>query len=146
MNSIPGPISSTILKTSITIGIISVFGTIWGIVSHDMAMLILSILLAVSGALRIIPMVRFAKGSHFQVLECTVISDKKSKLLNRHQLTYYTEDREEKTVTINGRILLKAGNHYRLYLSGSEEEKTISSVPDFLKPGRTMVGYELLEN
>lgn len=146
MNSIPGPIRSTILKTSITIGIISVFGTIWGIVSHDMAMLILSILLAVSGALRIIPMVRFAKGSHFQVLECTVISDKKSKLLNRHQLTYYTEDREEKTVTINGRILLKAGNHYRLYLSGSEEEKTISSVPDFLKPGRTMVGYELLEN
>ena len=137
MNSIPGPIRLTILKTSITI---------WGIVSHDMAMLILSILLAVSGALRIIPMIRYAKGSHFQVLECTVISDKKSKLLNRHQLTYFTEDREEKTVTINGRILLKAGNHYRLYLSGSEEEKTISSVPDFLKPGRTMVGYELLEN
>ncbi len=146
MNSIPGPIRLTILKTSITIGIISVFGTIWGIVSHDMAMLILSILLAVSGALRIIPMIRYAKGSHFQMLECTVISDKKSKLLNRHQLTYFTEDREEKTVTINGRILLKAGNHYRLYLSGSEEENTLSSIPEFLKPGRTMVGYELLDN
>ncbi len=145
MKSIPIPIRNTIIKSAVCIGVITIFGTVMGIVTHDTAMLVLSIMLAVSGALRITPMIRFARGSNFQVLECTVISDKKTKLLNRHKLTYYTEEQAEKTVTINGRLLLRTGNRYRLYLSGSEEEKNMASVPEFLRPGRTLVGYELIQ-
>ena len=75
-----------------------------------------------------------------------MISDRKSRLLNRYHLTYLTDDQEEKTVTINGRIVLKAGDRYRLYLSGAEEETATSSMPDFLKPGRTLIGCEILKD
>ena len=146
MKSIPNPIRITIIKTIVLIGGISVFGIIWGIISHDAAMLILSLLLAISGTLRVIPLIRYAKVCRFQTLVCTVISDRKSRLLNRHHLTYLTDDKEEKTVTINGRIVLKAGNRYRLYLSGAEEETATSSMPDFLKPGRTLIGCEILKD
>ena len=146
MKSIPNPVRITIIKTIVLIGGISVFGIIWGIISHDAAMLILSLLLAISGTLRVVPLIRYAKGCQFQTLVCTVISDRKSRLLNRHHLTYLTDDQEEKTVTINGRIVLKAGNRYRLYLSGAEEETATSSMPDFLKPGRTLIGCEILKD
>ncbi len=145
MISIPNPIRATIIKSAACIGAISVFGTVMGIATHDKAMLILSLMLAVSGVLRIAPMIRSARCSHFQVLECIVISDRKTRLLNRHQITVCLEDGEEKTVTINGRILLKPGNSYRIYLSGADEDSTVCSVPEFLRPGRTMIGYELIK-
>ena len=84
MKSIPNPVRITIIKTIVLIGGISVFGIIWGIISHDAPMLILSLLLAISCTLRVVPLIRYAKGCQFQTLVCTVITDRKSRLLNRH--------------------------------------------------------------
>lgn len=143
MKSIPNPVRGTIVKTILCICLITAFGAIWGIASHDRMLLVLSAFIAVLGTLKVIPMVISAKKGQYQELACTVLSDKKSSLLNRHRLTVYTDDQEEKTYMLNGRATLKPGRRYHIFLAGKEEDP-LNAVPDYLRPGRSLLGYEEL--
>jgi len=141
LKSIPGPIRGTIIKTLLCIFAVMAFGIIWGIASHDRILLALSAFVAVFGTLKAIPMIFSAKKGQYQELQCTVLSDKKSALLNRHQLTVCTDDQGEKIFMLCGRTTLKSGKHYRLFIT-CQEEDIFHSVPDYLRPGRTLLGWE----
>lgn len=117
---------------------------IWGIASHDRILLALSACVAAFGALKVLPLISSVKKGQYQELLCTVLSDKKSSLLNRHQLTVYTDDQEEKTIVLSGRATLKPGKKYRIFLAGQEDD-ALNAVPDYLRPGRSLLGSEELE-
>ena len=144
LKSMPAPIRGTIIKTLLCIFAVMAFGIIWGIASHDRILLALSACVAVFGALKVLPLISSVKKGQYQELLCTVLSDKKSSLLNRHQLTVYTDDQEEKTIMLSGRAALKSGKRYRIFLAGQEDD-ALNAVPDYLRPGRSLLGSEELE-
>lgn len=109
-------------------------------------LLVLSVVIAALGTLKVIPIISSAMKGQYQELECTVLSDRKLSLLNRHQLTVYTDDQEEKTIMLNGRAALKPGKRYRLFLAGQEDDGVLSSVPSYIRPAQSLMGYELLSD
>ena len=144
MNSIPVPIRNTIAKMVLCISAVAVFGLIWSIVSHDRMLLLLSLAAAAFGALKIVPMIGNARRHNYQVLECTILNDRKSALLNRHSITVSLQDKPELTLAISGRTPLRAGKRYKLYLAGQAEIDRMDSIPEYLRPAQTLLGYEQL--
>ena len=144
MNSVPVPIRNTIAKTILCISAIAVFGVIWSLVSHDRMLLLLSLTATAFGTLKVFPMISNARKGNYQVLECTILSDKKSALLNRHSITISLQDKTELTLAIGGRMPLRSGKQYRLYLAGQNEDAQMTSIPEYLRPARILMGFEPL--
>ncbi len=144
MNSIPVPIRTTIAKTILCVFAIAAFGVVWSLVSHDHMLLFLSLAAAASGALKIVPMISNARKGNYQVLECTVLSDRRSTLLNRHSITVGLQDKTELTLSISGRMPLRTGKRYRLFLAGPADDPQLATVPEYLRPARALMGFEQL--
>ena len=45
---------------------------------------------------------------------------------------------------LSGRAALKSGKRYRIFLAGQEDD-ALNAVPDYLRPGRSLLGSEELE-
>ena len=90
-------------------------------------------------------MILTAKSGRYEILECSVLEDRRQTLLNRHQVTVTCDGQDKKTISLNGRMTLKPGRVYRLFLAGAGEEQTLASVPEYLRPPRTLLGFETIE-
>ena len=140
--NIPGPIARKIWALAGCIGALIVFGTIWGIASSDKTILMLSLALLVAGALKVITLYQVAAAGNFDVYEGTVSLNRTIPLRKRHELQLITTDGEAVQVILSGRSNLTAGVEYRLYVQSGTSDSYSLSLPETLRPARTLLGYE----
>ena len=140
--NIPGPIARKIWALAGCIGALIVFGTIWGIASSDKTILMLSLALLVAGALKVITLYQVAAAGNFDVYEGTVSLNRTVPLRKRHELQLITTDGEAVQLILSGRSNLTAGVEYRLYVQSGANDSYYLSLPETLRPARTLLGYE----
>ena len=140
--NIPGPIARKVWALAGCIGALIVFGTIWGIASSDKTILMLSLALLVAGALKVITLYQVAAAGDFDVYEGTVSLNRTIPLRKRHELQLITTDGEAVQLILSGRSNLTTGVEYRLYVQSGASDPYSLSLPETLRPARTLLGYE----
>lgn len=145
MNQIPIPIQRTLLKTTLMSCAIMAFGLIWGLASGDHSILGLTAAVGFLSGLKILGLYQVAKQRHYEVLEGTVLSDRRNPLRSRHLLTLTDMEQREHKIMISGKNTLEPGTAYRLYISGMEDQAALATLPEPLMPARTLFGYEVLD-
>lgn len=140
MKNIPVPIQRTLAKTIVCQVAIVLFGIVWAIASQDHIFLLLSAAVGVMGGWRAFSLYRLAADGRYEVIEGTIMADKGVPLRNRHNLIVQTPDGYEVSIPLTGKSKLKNGCAYQLYLS--QQEESAASLPEQLRPARTLLGYE----
>lgn len=140
MKNIPVPIQKTLAKTIVCQVAIVLFGIVWAIANQDYIFLLLSAAVGVMGGWRAFSLHGLAADGRYEVIEGTIMADKGVPLRNRHNLIVQTQDGYELSVPLTGKSRFKSGCVYQLYLS--QQEESAASLPEQLRPVRTLLGYE----
>ena len=140
--NIPGPIARKVWALAGCIGSLILFGTIWGIATSDKTILMLSFALLVSGTLKVITLYQLAAAGDFEVYEGTVTLNRTIPLRKRYELQLITAAGETIQFILSGRSGLNAGVEYRLYVQAGANDLYAQSLPESLRPARTLLGYE----
>lgn len=141
-HSIPGPIARKLWALGGCIGALILFGSIWGIATSDKTILMLSFALLVAGTLKVITLYQVAVAGAFEVYEGTVALNRAIPLRKRHELQLVTEEGEMIQLILGGRSGLNTGAVYRLYVQTGANDSYSLSLPESLRPARTLLGYE----
>ena len=141
-HSIPGPIARKLWALGGCIGALILFGSIWGIATSDKTILMLSFALLVAGTLKVITLYQVAVAGAFEVYEGTVALNRAIPLRKRHELQLVTEEGEMIQLILGGRSGLNTGAVYRLYVQNGANDSYSLSLPESLRPARTLLGYE----
>lgn len=139
---IPGPIARKLWALGGCIGALILFGTIWGIATSDKTILMLSFALLVAGTLKVITLYQVAVAGAFEVYEGTVALNRAIPLRKRHELQLVTAEGETIQLILSGRSGLNTGVVYRLYVQTGANDSYSLSLPEALRPARTLLGYE----
>ena len=139
--SVPAPVRATIVRLSLCVAAVAVFGIVWSAVTRDRMLLLLSCAAAAAGTLRILPMIRCARKGEYRVLECTVLGESRSALRSRNRVRVALPDGTELTLSLGGRSPLRPGSSYRLYLTGAGGSGE-TSVPEYMRGAETLLGFE----
>ena len=139
---IPGPISRKLWALGGCIGALILFGSIWGIVTSDKTILMLSFALLVAGILKVITLYQVAVAGDFEVYEGTISLNRQIPLRKRHELQLVTAGGETIQLILSGRNGLNIGIEYRLYVQNGANDSYSLSLPASLRPARTLLGYE----
>lgn len=143
---IPQAIHETFWKHLLLSAAIVGFGIIWSVIAGDRILSLLTGIIALLSAVRLMGLFRSMKNGHFTQIEGVVLSDKKDALRHCHILTMQLQDGSEICERIAGGKLLKPSNRYRVYLLGAAQEIDRVSLPNNKAPTRILLGAELLES
>ena len=142
---IPDAILSRIARLALVLLAAILFGVIYGLVSHDRIMLLLTSVLAITGGAMILLLFRSVRKREFCTIEATILSLRRNRLRQCQVLSLSDDSGNETEICIKGKTALAVGSKYRLYLS--EEDPVAGQLPEsagFLKPARVLLGYEKL--
>lgn len=142
---IPDAILSRIARLALVLLAAILFGVIYGLVSHDRIMLLLTSVLAITGGAKILLLFRSVRKREFCTIEATILSLRRNRLRQCQILSLADDSGNETEICIKGKTALAVGSKYRLYLS--EEDPVAGQLPEsagFLKPARVLLGYEKL--
>ena len=135
---LPPAITQKVCKTIVCAVAITVVGLIWGIASHDAIVVGLT-----SGGIKAWELYRTAKAQNYEAADGIVRDLKQNKLRKRTELLFEDQGGDVQRLILEGLHHLQIGAAYRLYLQKVTVDLT--SVPEALLPGRTMLGYEMLD-
>ena len=141
-HNIPGPIARKLLALGGCIGALIIFGTVWAIATSDKTILMLSLALLITGTLKIITLYQMVVAGTFEVYEGTITLNRTIPLRKRHELQLVTADGETIQLILSGRSGLNTGVEYRLYVQTGANTSYSLSLPAYLRPARTLLGYE----
>ena len=142
---IPDAILSRIARLALVLLAAILFGVIYGLVSQDRIMLLLTLVLAIAGGAKILLLLRSVRKREFCTIEATILSLRRNHLRQCQVLSLSDDSGNETEICIKGKMALAVGSKYRLYLS--EEDPVAGQLPEsagFLKPARVLLGYEKL--
>ncbi len=142
MKDIPMPILMRYGKLGILLVVALLFGGIYGIIVHDKVILLLSVALAVCGGMKIALTLKAVKNDEFETVEGTLLSIKPSAVMRRESLLMSDADEAEHEILIAGKTRFAVGKSYRLYLSKDLSGDFGGSLPDQLRPARSLLGFE----
>lgn len=140
---LPPAITQKVCKTIVCAVAITVVGLIWGIASHDAIVVGLTPAIAVAGGIKAWELYRTAKAHNYEVADGIVRDLKQNKFRKRTELLFEDQGGDVQRLILEGLHHLQVGAAYRLYLQKVTVDLT--SVPEALLPGRTMLGYEMLD-
>lgn len=141
----PAPVKNTFRKYVLLYTAITVFGLIWGLLTKDSVLLLLSASIAALGAGRTMHLYKIISNRKYRMLEGIVISDTKHAMRRSHDLTLQLEDGTQIYETIAGKQLFKPMQEYQIYLYCSVQPDIARTLPKALRPAQILLGYELLE-
>ena len=103
-------------------------GVLMLIISRDVVLLTMSILLSMLIALRCLILFRQIRNQEYTVLEGTCVRTSWIPFQRRRAMCLITEDEEEYTVSIENKMIPRAGEKYRVFILEKAEkyEKLIS--------------------
>lgn len=142
---IPSSILLRITKLFIILLAVVVFGVIYGIVTDDRVLILLSLALAVAGALKIGSIFLSLRNKEYETVEGTVSSFKYIPLRRCQEIVLTDNSGIEREIRVKGRPHVNVGSSYRLFLS--HENPIRSYIPQaavFLTPPRVLLGFEEL--
>lgn len=145
ISQIPRPIQRTLLKTILLGAAVLSFGAIWGIVSQDKVFLILSAAVGILGGAKVISLFQTVKAGRYETLEGFVLSDRAVPLRNRHVLILEGENLVTYKLILAGKMSLRPGRVYRIYVARSESKKVNVILPDCLEEPVPLLGCEEIE-
>lgn len=141
----PGSIQNTYWKYVLLYAAITAFGLIWGLLTKDSILLLLSASIAALGAVRTMRLYKIISNRKYRMIKGTVISDMKHALRGSHRLTLQMEDGSQISETIAGKKLFKPMEKCQIYLYCSAQPDMICTLPEPLRPAQMLLGYELLD-
>lgn len=142
---IPDAILSRIARLALVLLAAILFGVVYGLVSRDRIMLLLTLVLAIAGGAKILLLFRSVRKREFCTIEATILSLRRNHLRQCQVLSLSDDSGKETEICIKGKSALAVGSKYRLFLS--EEDPIAGQLPElvgFLKPARILLGYEKL--
>ena len=144
-NKIPVPIMTSIIKVLLCCTGMTLVGVICAVISSDYTLFLLSAIVLGIGIVRANNLRKQAQQKDYVLLEGTLIGAKELNLQNKVNAYFSLSDGTEKKIRISGKIKLKGGAFYRLYLTKPIEGCEQWSLPEYLKPAQNILGYEILE-
>ncbi len=140
---LPDAIMQKVCKMIVCSAVITVIGLIWGIASRDAIVVGLTAAIAVAGGIKAWGLYRSAKAQNYEEADGIVRDLRLNKLRKRTELLFEDQDGDVQRLILEGLHRLQAGASYRLYLQKVTVD--LSVVPEALLPGRTLLGYEVLD-
>ena len=140
----PQVIQMTIWKHLLLSLLIAGFGAVWSIAVNDRVFTLLTILIVLMSAMRLLDLVRMVRRKNYCQVEGVVLSDKKLALRRCHVLTMQLQGGSEVQVPISGSSLLKPGERCRIYLLGTEPIDAELTLPPNMAPGRILLGVDII--
>jgi hypothetical protein len=140
---IPTPLKKKLFLLALSIFLISAFGFIWSIATHDRVGLLLSLAVAVAGSVKTFSLIRNTQTGNFEIYEGSVISDKRLPVRKRHEVLLQVEDDVLRFV-FDGHPTLTPGVACRLYVQKDAAYADDLNIPDALRPARVLLGYDTI--
>lgn len=137
---IPAPIKEHLLQLRIALFAFLAIGLLFGIVSKDKVILMLTGLIAVYGAAKLKHMRTLAEHGEFDVASGVVLSDQR--LHRKHKLVLLSDDGAEIVLLLSGRPSYSAGSSIKLYLTKLDNGMRDLSLPEQLKPTQNVLGIK----
>ena len=142
---IPTPIALNIAKLVVCSVVMAVVGLILGLVGKDSTLLVLSGLVLLAGGAKAFSLFSVGKDKKYEVWEGLVTEDRASPMQRKHVLVMHLDSGEEVSCLVSGKAHLKPQCRYRIYLDRCSAPEQLSALPLRLRPARTILGCELLE-
>lgn len=139
---IPQAIQMTFGKHLLLSLLIAGFGAVWSIAVNDRVFTLLTALIVLMSAMRLLDLFRMVQRKNYCQAEGVVLSDKRIPLRRCHVLTMQLQDGGEVQVTISGSSLLKLGERYRIYLLGTGPISAEPTLPHDMMQERTLLGAD----
>ena len=140
---IPEVILSRIAKLILLLFVALVFGVIYSLATHDRIMLLLTLVLAIAGGMKVLVLFRSVRKQEYSTVEGTLISARRLPVRKCQILTISDGDGRETEIRVKGHAPVMAGRRYRLYLS--KEDPITQQLPQEVRrlgTARTLLGYE----
>lgn len=142
---IPGPIKRKVILLALFIFLISAFGVIWSLASHDRIGVLLSLAVLLAGLVKAFSLFRGAQAGNYEIHEGCVISDKRIPVRRRHEVLLQVEDDVLRFV-FEGQPALTPGTAYRIYVQKDVAQADELHIPDALRPARILLGFDALSS
>lgn len=140
---IPEAILNRIVRMALLLLTVVVFGVIYSLVTHDRIMLLLTLVLAIAGGIKVLFLFRSVRKQEYSTVEGTLISARRLPVRKCQILTISDGDGRETEICVKGHAPVMAGRRYRLYLS--QEDPITGQLPQEVRrlgTARTLLGYE----
>ena len=141
MKKIPSAIMSRLLLLTGCVTLVLIIGTAWSIVVRDAISLYLTIILVILGTLKIYGIYRDAREHRYEVHEGVLISKRFVPGRKQEELQLLRNE-ELVTIILSGKHSFVVGQQYRLYIQRRDSGDI--DLPQMLKPGCTLLGYEAI--
>lgn len=141
MKKIPSAIMSRLLMLTGCVTLVLIIGTAWSIVVRDAISLYLTIILVILGTLKIYGIYRDARDRRYEVHEGVLMS-KRSMPGRKQEELQLLRDEELVTIILSGKHGFVTGQQYRLFIQRRDLDDI--DLPQMLKPGCTLLGYEAI--
>ena len=140
---IPDAILSRIARLALILLASVILGVVYGLISHDRIMLLLTLVLAITGGIKLGALFCSVRKREYCTIEATVVSLRRNHLRKCQVLLLSDDSGNETEICVRGKVQLSAGSRYRLFLS--PEDPISDQLPEgagFLKPARILLGFE----
>ena len=140
---IPEAILNRIVRMALLLLAVVVFGVIYSLLTHDRIMLLLTIVLAIAGGMKVFFLFRSVRKQEYSTVEGTLISAQRLLIRKCQVLTISDVGGRETEIRVKGHVPVMAGRRYRLYLS--QEDPITEKLPQEVRRlgiTRTLLGYE----
>ena len=139
---IPNSIAQKLTKLILAITSITVLGLILSFVMNDYTLLLLTIGIAVSGAIKCLDYFRTVKEGRYDCLKGQLLDEHASLGRKRHSIILLLEDGTQVQRIIQGRYKLKKGDYYCFYLKRDDHSLCFDQLPESLQPASIVLGLE----
>ena len=139
---IPAPILRRMLLLAGSIFALVVAGVIWGIVTNDKTILMLTFALLITGVFKITTLYQTVIVARYDVYDGTVILNRPIPLRKRHEVQIVDADGTTVQLFLSGHSSLREGTNYRVYIQKEPDGFSEMNFPDSLRPARTLLGAE----
>lgn len=136
---IPEPIFKRIVLLSICLSGLLVVGFIWSFVIKDAITVYLTVAVAILGTIKVFVLYRQTKDTNYDLYEGVISLSRQIPGRSRH-IIHLNDGDDVIELCIIGRHHFSVGEEYRIYLQKSSDYDL--KLPDILKPGRALLGYE----
>ena len=139
---IPEAILSRIVRLFLILTGAVLFGVIYGTVTGDRILLLLSLALAAAGGAKVWTLFHSVRKKDYDVAEGTVTSIKRIPVRKCHVLTLTDDAGETTEICIRGRAPFTLGKRYRFFLSREVLDSGNIPKSELLRPARALLGFE----
>lgn len=141
-SKLPAAIAQRFCKIIVCTAAITIVGLIWGLAARDTVVIGLTIAISAAGGLKARTLYRTTRAQDYEMVEGVLREIKLNKIRKRTELLCEDQNGTMHHLILEGIHHFQEGSAYRIYVQSVTVD--LSSIPDAIRPGQSVLGYETI--